>query len=204
MFMAKMSPNTHVASSNEMPWSLKFDAAFFGSHSKLYPTSTSYRRLDRSDPIDITLYSWTAPIAVASPRTPSVAAWSPARLSTFFPRSLVTTRVAQLNGCEFRQDIKRAFAVRHRMGIERFDQLAAWRESPVFSAAECAALAFVEEASTTRRVSDAAFNELRRHFDDRQIAELTLSNAIENYYNLLNVPLEVGSDGLEHIATGGS
>lgn len=41
MFMAKMSPKTVVASSKETPWSLRFDAAFVGSHSKLYATSTS-------------------------------------------------------------------------------------------------------------------------------------------------------------------
>jgi hypothetical protein len=35
-----------VASSKETPWSLRFDAAFFGSHSKLYATVPSYRRLD--------------------------------------------------------------------------------------------------------------------------------------------------------------
>ena len=41
---------------------------------------------------------------------------------------------------------------------------------------------------------------MRRLFDDREIAELTLVNAIENFYNLLNLPLEVESDGLESLA----
>jgi len=45
MFMAKMSPKTVVASSKETPWSLRLAAAFFGSHSKLYATWSSYRRL---------------------------------------------------------------------------------------------------------------------------------------------------------------
>lgn len=78
--------------------------------------------------------------------------------------------------------------------------LDAWRTTAVFSPAERAALAFVEEATTSKHVSDATFEELRRHFDDRQIAELTLSNAIENFYNLLNLPLRIESDGLESIA----
>lgn len=116
-------------------------------------------------------------------------------------RLLVTTRVAQLNGCACCQDIKRAFAVRERIGIERFNALDAWRTTSVFTPAERAALAFVEEATTSKQVSDVTFEELRRHFDDREIAELTLSNAIENFYNLLNLPLEITSDGLEAIAT---
>ena len=115
-------------------------------------------------------------------------------------RLLATTHVAMLNGCAFCQDIKRAMAVRQKLGIAKFDALAEWRSSPVFSARERAALAFVEEATLSKKVSDATFAELRKHFDDREIAELTLSNAIENFYNLLNVPLEIESDGLEELA----
>lgn len=115
-------------------------------------------------------------------------------------RQLATTHVAMLNGCAFCQDIKRAFAIRRKLGTAKFDALAEWRTSSVFSARERAALAFVEEATLAKRVSDATFAELRAHFDDREIAELTLSNAIENFYNLLNLPLEIESDGLEALA----
>jgi alkylhydroperoxidase family enzyme len=115
-------------------------------------------------------------------------------------RSLATTRVAMLNGCEFCQDIKRAYAIRQKLGTARFDALADWRSSSVFDARERAALAFVEEATLHKQVSDATFEDLRRHFDDREIAELTLCNAIENFYNLLNVPLQIESDRLEELA----
>jgi alkylhydroperoxidase family enzyme len=113
---------------------------------------------------------------------------------------LVTTRVAMLNGCAFCQDIKRAVAIRSRLGTARFDALADWRASPLFSERERAALAYVEEATRTKVVSDATFAELTKHFDEREIAELTLANAIENFYNLLNLPLEVEADGLEALA----
>jgi alkylhydroperoxidase family enzyme len=113
---------------------------------------------------------------------------------------LVTTHVAMLNGCAFCQDIKRAVAIRTKLGTRKFDALADWRRSDVFSDRERAALAYVEEATRTKVVSDATFAELRKHFDAREIAELTLANAIENFYNLLNVPLEVESDGLEQLA----
>ena len=58
----------------------------------------------------------------------------------------------------------------------------------------------MEEATRTKRVSDATFAELRAHFDDRQIVAITWLNAVENYFNLLNGPLEIGSDGLCAIA----
>ncbi len=115
-------------------------------------------------------------------------------------RLLLTAHVAMLNGCEFCRDIKRAVAVRAKLGTGRFDALAEWRTSPVFSDRERAALAYLEEATRHKRVSDATFAALAKHFDEREIAELTLLNAIENFYNLLNLPLEVADDGLEALA----
>jgi AhpD family alkylhydroperoxidase len=116
-------------------------------------------------------------------------------------RLLATTRVAQLNGCAFCQDIKRATAIRAQLGTQKFDALAEWRARAVFSPRERAALAFVEEATLAKRVSDATFAELQRLFDEREIAELTLLNAIENFYNNLNLALGIEqSDGLEAIA----
>jgi alkylhydroperoxidase family enzyme len=118
-------------------------------------------------------------------------------------RLLATARVAQLNGCAFCQDIKRATAIRERLGIAKFDALHEWRTSHAFSPRERAALAFVEEATLAKKVSDATFAETRAHFDEREIAELVLLNAIENFYNGMNLALGIeGSDGLEEIARG--
>ncbi|HUE15825.1 MAG TPA: hypothetical protein VMR25_16770, partial [Planctomycetaceae bacterium] len=61
---------------------------------------------------------------------------------------------------------------------------------------ERAALAYVEEVSQTKTASDATFEELRRHFSDQQLVEITLLNAFENFYNLVNRPLGIESDGL--------
>lgn len=75
-----------------------------------------------------------------------------------------------------------------------------YRTSPLFSDRERAALAYVEEATRHKRVSDATFEELRKHFSEREIVEITWLNALENYYNLLNVTLEIESDGFCAIA----
>ncbi len=115
-------------------------------------------------------------------------------------RLLVTTRIAMLNGCAFCVDIKRATAIRARLGTTRFDALADWRGSDGFAPRDRAALAFVEEATRNKHVCEETFDALRRHFDEREIAELVLVNAIENYHNLLTLPLEVEADGLEALA----
>lgn len=111
-------------------------------------------------------------------------------------RLLLQARVAMLNGCSFCSDIAQAQAVQQELGLEKFQALDDWRTSPLFDEAEKAALGFVEEATRERVVSDATFEALRKHYDDRGIAEVTIVNAVENFYNFLNVPLEIHEDGL--------
>ena len=111
-------------------------------------------------------------------------------------RFLIKSYVATLNGCSFCIDIAQANAQDRDVSIEKYDALLQYETSDVFSARERAALAYVEEATHTKTVSDATFDTLQVHFDDRIIAEITWLNAMENYYNLLNRPLNIGSDNL--------
>ncbi|MGO9409865.1 MAG: carboxymuconolactone decarboxylase family protein [Spirochaetia bacterium] len=113
---------------------------------------------------------------------------------------MVATLASQINGCGFCIDLGRSMAIREQLEMEKFDALLEYRTSPLFSERERAALAYVEEATRSKRVSDATFEELRNHFSEREIAEITWVNALENYYNLQNLPLEIGSDGFCSIA----
>lgn len=113
---------------------------------------------------------------------------------------LVAAHTAQINRCGFCTDFARWMFVRAHFGMEKFDALPEYRTSPLFTDRERAALAYAEEATRNKHVSDATFEELRRHFNDREIVEITWVNAAENYNNLLNAPLEIGSDGLCAIA----
>lgn len=49
-------------------------------------------------------------------------------------------------------------------------------------------------------MAEGTFGELRAHFDEQAIVEITWLCAVENYFNLINVPLEIESDGLCAIA----
>ncbi len=113
---------------------------------------------------------------------------------------MIGTLASQINGCGFCVDLGRSMAIRKHIGLEKFNALSEYRTSPLFSDRERAALAYAEEATCYKHVSDATFQELRKHFSDWEIAEITWVNAIENYYNLLNIPLEIGSDGFCAIA----
>lgn len=71
-----------------------------------------------------------------------------------------------------------------------------WRASRLFSAAERAALDYAEQMTVTgRRVEDALFAELQRHFSEAQIVELTAAIALENFRSKFNPALGVEAQG---------
>lgn len=116
-------------------------------------------------------------------------------------RLLVQHHVARLNGCGFCIDIGRAVAVQHRVNLDKIDAVSEYRVNPLFTERERSALAYVEEATRNKVVTDATFAALRGHFDEREIVEITWLCAVENYFNLVNLPLEIESDGLCALAT---
>lgn len=102
---------------------------------------------------------------------------------------LVYTRVSQINGCGYCLDMH---ARALRAGGEesrRLDTLAGWRESPFFSARERAALEWAEALTDVAHTHapDPVFEALRPHFDDREIAELTLAVGTINAWNRIVV-----------------
>jgi AhpD family alkylhydroperoxidase len=117
-------------------------------------------------------------------------------------RLLVQVWVAMVNRCTFCVDIAKALAVNERIALDKFHALPEWRTSPLFSDRERAALAYADEATRHKKVEDATFATLRKHFSERQIVEITFLNALENFYNLLNLPLGIEEDGLCAIAEG--
>ncbi len=107
----------------------------------------------------------------------------------------IKSYVATLNGCSFCIDIAKA-AAENDVKIEKYEQLLNYETSTVFSKAEKAALRYVEEATQEKEVADQLFNSLQQYYTDKEIVEITWLNAMENYYNLINRPLQIGSDNL--------
>lgn len=116
-------------------------------------------------------------------------------------RLLVVTQSSLLNGCGFCADLHAAQAIQAKIGRAKWADLARYRESPHFSERERAALAYTEQATRERHVDDPTFETLRKHFDEREIVELTWLNAVGNYFNLLAMPLGLESDGLAELVS---
>ncbi|HEX8393904.1 MAG TPA: carboxymuconolactone decarboxylase family protein [Longimicrobium sp.] len=115
-------------------------------------------------------------------------------------RFLVQTQTARQNGCTFCADLALAEAVRSRVGHERFRALDEYRTSPLFTERERAALAFAEEATRNRRLSDETAAAVRAAFSEEEIVDLAWLNAAENYFNLQAAVLGIESDGLAAMA----
>ena len=74
--------------------------------------------------------------------------------------------------------------------------MADYETSEHFNAAERAAIAYADRMTDVPvNVSDELFTELKTHFDDKQIVELTAIIARENYRARFNHALLIGSDG---------
>jgi alkylhydroperoxidase family enzyme len=118
-------------------------------------------------------------------------------------RVLIESHVATLNGCTFCLDIVQSMALRrHPELADKLARIADYRTAPVFSDRERAALAYVESATRARRVDAPTFAALRRHFSEEEIVEITWVNALEQYFNTINVSLGIGSDGFCALAPG--
>ncbi|MFE1362293.1 carboxymuconolactone decarboxylase family protein [Streptomyces harbinensis] len=106
-------------------------------------------------------------------------------------QELVKIRASQLNGCGFCLDMHTKEASAAGESALRLNLVAAWREATVFTEAERAALELTEQgtrlADAAGGVTDAAWAEAARHYDEEQLAALVSLIAIINAYNRLNV-----------------
>jgi AhpD family alkylhydroperoxidase len=106
-------------------------------------------------------------------------------------QELVMLRASQINGCGFCVDYHTKEAAAAGESAVRLHLVAAWRESIVFTEAERAALALAEEgtrlADAYHGVSDETWAQVRKHYDDDQIAALVYLIAMINAANRIGV-----------------
>jgi 4-carboxymuconolactone decarboxylase len=90
-------------------------------------------------------------------------------------REIVIIRMGHLAKSQYvlRQHVP-SLALADSMTLEECDALADWRATSLFSARERAALAYTDTMTRDIEVPDPIFAEVKRHFDDRQIVELTV------------------------------
>ncbi len=103
---------------------------------------------------------------------------------------LVKTRVSQINGCAFCIDMHTKDARAGGETEQRLYALAAWRETPFYSARERAALAWAEALTLIAQggIADTLRDEALRHFSEKELVDLTLAIIAINGWNRLAIP----------------
>ena len=104
---------------------------------------------------------------------------------------LAHLRASQINGCSVCVDLGWRQLRKANETDERLFAVSAWRDAPYFTDQERAALALAEAATRVADqsdpVPDAIWNEAARHFNERELAGLTLIIALTNTWNRLNL-----------------
>ncbi|RIY40359.1 carboxymuconolactone decarboxylase family protein [Neopusillimonas maritima] len=98
---------------------------------------------------------------------------------------LVKIRASQLNGCAYCIHMHTTDARKHGESEMRLYLLSAWRESPLYSERERAALAWTETLTliAQTQVPDDAYALLNEHFSAQEQVELSLAITTINTWN---------------------
>jgi AhpD family alkylhydroperoxidase len=106
-------------------------------------------------------------------------------------QELVKLRASQINGCGFCTDMHIKDALHAGESQQRLNLVAVWREAKVFTEAERAALELAEQgtriADENEGVTDGAWANAAKHYDDDQLVALVSVIALINAYNRMNV-----------------
>ncbi|MBR0849974.1 carboxymuconolactone decarboxylase family protein [Bradyrhizobium diazoefficiens] len=97
---------------------------------------------------------------------------------------LVKLRASQINGCAFCVQHHILFSERIGVPADKLNLVAVWREAPVFSPRERAALAWAEALTfLPEGVSDEVYAEATREFSETELMYLTSAVASINVWN---------------------
>lgn len=103
--------------------------------------------------------------------------------------NLVYLRASQINGCAYCIDMHWKDLRAAGETEQRLYGLDAWRESPYYTDRERAALGWTEAVTNIQegRVPDSVFEEVRKFFSEKEVADLTLAVTAINSWNRLNI-----------------
>lgn len=103
--------------------------------------------------------------------------------------ALVNTRVSQINGCAYCLHMHTEEARKLGESDMRLHLLDAWRESNLYSERERAALAWAESLTNiaATHAPDEVYDEARRQFSEKEVADLSIVIAMINAWNRLAI-----------------
>ena len=102
---------------------------------------------------------------------------------------LVDFRVSQINGCAYCLDMHSKDLRVAGESEQRIYLLSAWREAPLYSERERAALAWAEAVTqlANGEVPDHVYDQAIQQFSEEELVDLTLAVNVINMYNRINI-----------------
>ena len=112
---------------------------------------------------------------------------------------LVNFRVSQINGCAYCLDMHSKDLRAAGETEQRLYMLEAWREAPLYSERERAALAWAEAMTllTNKDVPDEVYEQARAQFTEQELAMLSLAVVAINSWNRLNIAFRTPAGGYQ-------
>jgi AhpD family alkylhydroperoxidase len=106
---------------------------------------------------------------------------------------IVKIRASQINGCAFCINMHVKEARKAGVSEQRLHLIAAWRESPLYSDRERAALAWTEALTLIAETGapDADYEALKAEFSEAEIVKLSVAIGLINVWNRLVVGARV-------------
>ena len=104
-------------------------------------------------------------------------------------QNLLKLRVSRINGCAYCIDMHWKDLRAAGESEQRLYGLDAWEESPYYSDRERATLKWAESVTNIQdgHVPDSVFEEVQKHFTEKEIADLTLAVTAINSWNRLSI-----------------
>ena len=102
---------------------------------------------------------------------------------------LIKLRSSQINGCAYCLDMHWKDLRAIGENEQRLYSLDAWRECPYYTERERAALAWTEAVTlvANNHVPDSVYEEVRQHFNEKELADLTFAVATINAWNRMAI-----------------
>jgi len=103
--------------------------------------------------------------------------------------ALVKMRASQINGCTYCLHMHSEEARKTGESDERLFVLPGWLESNLYTPRERAALAWTESLTdiATTHAPDDVYNEARRQFSEKELADLSIAIVMINAWNRLSI-----------------
>ena len=108
-------------------------------------------------------------------------------------RLLLAIRASQINGCAFCLHMHMRDARKAGETQERLEAVSAWREVPLFTDRERAALAWAEAVTLVAdsHVPDEVYEAARAEFTEQELVDLTMAAVAINGWNRLMVAFRI-------------